>query len=150
MAPDAENHEDDAIELAEAITPTLRRRLGFLGGGLIILTVGIGGELFIPWSDIDGVSTSRMHSGVRVELKESAECLRGLGLGRRVQRAFSWVRGFRGIEIDPSFMQLDYQRLGHALDELAIHHQVRQIREAGGIADTDRVLRPTSSEPETT
>ena len=205
MIPVAENPEDDAIELAEALRPTLRRRLGFLGGGLILLAAGIGGvlglltgatadivsaillglitlvggkltllgargrpllegnedglidrtshiggELFIPWSDVDGVSTGRVHAGVRVELKENADCLRGLGLGRLVQRAFAWLRGFRGIEIDPSFMQLDYRRLGRVLDELAIHHQVCRIRESGGIADPDRVLQSTSSDPEPT
>ncbi|MDT8370175.1 MAG: hypothetical protein RQ745_13295 [Longimicrobiales bacterium] len=98
--------------------------------GLIDRTSLVGEALFIPWSDIDSVSTGQIHSGVRLNLKRKPRCFTGLGPGRLLQRFVSWIRGFRGIEISPSFMRVDYRRLGHVLDELVIEAQMRELRES--------------------
>ncbi len=178
--------DEEIREVEDALRPTLRRRLFFMGlGGFLVLfalhgivtgamefqlnvfnlllfliggrlfylgadslpliewnedgvidRTSLGGEtLFIPWSDIDFVSTGRVHSGVRINLREHPACFRFLGPGRMLQRFLSWARGFRGVEINPSFMRLDYRKLGRVLDELVTEAQVRQVREAKPVGE---------------
>ncbi len=106
--------------------------------GLTDRTSLIGGDLFVPWSQISSVTTSSLHSGVRLNLVANADCLRSAGPGRWLQARMNRARGFSGIEISPTFTAIDYTSLGRSLDEIVTRQQIGRVTESR----TPAKLRP--------
>jgi len=110
--------------------------------GITDRTSLIGGDLFIPWSDISSVTTNALHSGIRLNFVPNAESASISGPGRWLQARINQLRGFSGIEISPSFMAIDYRSLGRSFDEMVTQRQV------GEVAEYRSISGPGSGDPD--
>jgi len=105
--------------------------------GITDRTSLIGGDLFVPWSQISSVSTTSLHSGIRLNFVPNAESASSSGAGRWLQARINQFRGFSGIEISPSFMAIDYRALGQTIDEMVTQYQVGEVAESRSLPEPE-------------
>ena len=94
---------------------------------LIDRTSMIGGDLEIPWSDVQEISVSKVNGGIHLHFIDHPSVDRGMGLGRRIQRVILRLRGIPGLEINPSFLSVDYRVLGATLERLLLDFELRRV-----------------------
>jgi hypothetical protein len=109
-------------------------RLVVSSEGITDRTSILGKEMFIPWSQVAGVTISRVGGGVFLQIRDISALIPGASLGRRIEILFRRLLRRTWVGVAPTMLGIQYKELGRRI-ELALFESERA--ELGLTSPTD-------------